>query len=84
MFETSVTRNLYLQEKTENPQEKDIKSSWKMYRVNTQFHREDNSKSNRCLKKCSLSIVIRETLIRTIMIWHLTLDGIWNIRKGKQ
>lgn len=37
-----------------------------MHRSYIKFHRQENSKSNGCLHKSSVSIVIREMLIRTI------------------
>ena len=48
------------------------------------FTGKKTKKINRCLKKCLISIVIRKMLIRTIMRWHLTLNSVWDIRKGKQ
>lgn len=44
-----------------------------MNRINTYFHRQENAKPNRCLNKCSISIIISEMLIRAIMRWHVTL-----------
>ena len=68
MFETSKTCKEFIptiEKKTGNPQEKDIKFIGKCTEGVHNFTDKKTQKFNRCLKKCSISIVIREMLIRT-------------------